>query len=65
MTDADVIWKGKLSKLQDPNLEKMRPLVELVGELRERKQERGEPRSPAPGAQEGAQRSWWRRIFGG
>jgi len=66
MTDADAIWKSKLSRLRDPNLEKMNPLlVELMGGLRERRQERGEPRSHAPGAQEGARRSWWRRIFGG
>jgi len=65
MTDADAMWESKLSRLEDPNLEKMKPLVELMGELRERRQERGEPRSHAPGAQEGARRSWWRRIFGG
>jgi hypothetical protein len=33
--------------------------------LRERRQQRGEPRSHAPGAQECAQRPWWRRMFGG
>jgi hypothetical protein len=65
VTDADSIWESKLSRLQDPNLEKMKPLVELMGELRERRQERAEPRSHAPGAQEGAQRPWWRRVFGG
>jgi hypothetical protein len=65
MTDADAMWESKLSRLEDPNLEKMKPRVELMGELRERRQERGEPRSHAPGAQEGARRSWWRRIFGG
>jgi hypothetical protein len=26
--------------------------------------ERAEPRPDAPGAQEGAQRPWWRRVFG-
>jgi hypothetical protein len=42
----------------------MKPLVELMGELRERRQERGEPRSHAPDAQEGVEhdgdtlRSW-------
>jgi hypothetical protein len=41
MTEADSIWESKLSRLQDPNLEKMEPLVELMGELRERRQERG------------------------
>jgi hypothetical protein len=46
MTHAGSIWESKLSRLQDPNLEKMKPLVELMGELRERSQERGEPRSP-------------------
>ena len=65
MTDAGSIWESKLSRLQDPNLQKMKPLVELMGELRERTQERGEPRSHAPGAQEVAQRPWWRRMFGG
>jgi len=63
MTDADSIWESKLSRLQDPNLEKMKPLVELMGELRERRQERGEPRSHVLGAQDGAQRPWWRRMF--
>ena len=65
MTDAGSIWESKLSRLQDPNLEKMKPLVGLMGELRERRQERGEPLSHAPGAQECAQRPWWRRMFGG
>ena len=66
MTEADSIWEGKPSRLRDPNLEKMKPLlVELMGELRERSQERGEPRSHAPGAQEGVQCPWWRRMFGG
>jgi hypothetical protein len=65
MTDADSIWESKISRLQDPNLEKMEPLAGLMGELRERRQERGEPRSHAPGAQECAQRPWWRRMFGG
>ena len=27
--------------------------------------ERAEPRSDTPGAQEGARRPWWRRMFGG
>ena len=65
MKDADSIWKGKMSRLRDPNLEKMKPLVELMGRLRERRQESGEPRSHAPGAQEGVQRPWWRRVLGG
>ena len=65
MTDADSIWESKLSRFQDPNLEKMKFLVELRGDLRERRQERGEPRSHDPGAQEGAQRPWWCRGIGG
>jgi hypothetical protein len=65
MTDADSFWKSKLSRLQDPNQEKMEPLAGLMGELREKRQERGEPRSHAPGTQEGAQRPWWRRVLGG
>jgi hypothetical protein len=31
----------------------------------EERQERAEPRPDAPGAQEGLQRPWWRRVFGG
>jgi len=31
----------------------------------EQEPERGEPRSAAGGAQEGARRPWWRRVFGG
>jgi hypothetical protein len=65
MTDADSIWESKLSRLQDPDLEKMEPLVGIMAESRERRQERGESRSHAPGAQEGALRPWWRRVFGG
>jgi hypothetical protein len=49
MTDADSIWESKLSRLQDANLEKMKPLVELMGELRERRQGRGELQSGPPG----------------
>ena len=64
MTDADSIWKSKLSRLQDPKVEKMKPLlVELMGEMRERRQEMGEPQSHAPGARQGVQRPWWRRVF--
>jgi hypothetical protein len=65
MTEAGSIWKRKLSRLQEPKVEKMKPLVELMGELRERRRERGQPRSHAGGAQEGIQRPWWRRIIGG
>jgi hypothetical protein len=35
MTDADSVWEWKPSGLQDPNPEKMEPLVGLMGELRE------------------------------
>jgi hypothetical protein len=34
-------------------------------ETAEEQQGRGEPRPDAPGPQEGAQRPWWRRVFGG
>jgi hypothetical protein len=44
MTDADSIRESTLSRLQEPNLEKMKPLVEHMGELRDRRQERGQPR---------------------
>ena len=65
MTDADVMWESKLGRLREPNLEKMKPLVELMGKSRERRQERDQPRSNAPGAQEGTQRSQWSRVLGG
>jgi hypothetical protein len=66
MTDTGSIWESKMSRLQDPNLQKMKPLLmELMGELRERRQERAEPRSHDPGAQEGAHRPWWRRMLRG
>ena len=61
MTDAGSIRESKLIRLRDPNLEKMEPIVQLLGVLREKSQERGEPRSHAPGAR----RAWWRRVFGG
>jgi hypothetical protein len=63
MTDADSIWESKLSRLQDPNLQKIKPLLEFMGELRERRHEGGDLRSHAPGAQEGPQGPWWRRVF--
>jgi septal ring factor EnvC (AmiA/AmiB activator) len=34
-------------------------------ETAEEQQGRGQPHSDAPGAQEGVQRPWWRRVFGG
>jgi chromosome segregation ATPase len=36
-----------------------------AAEAVEEQQGRGEPRPEAPGAQEAAQRPWWRRWFGG
>jgi hypothetical protein len=36
-----------------------------ASETSEEQQVRGQPRSDAPGAQEGVQRPWWRRVFGG
>jgi hypothetical protein len=38
MMDTDSIWESKLSRLQDPKVEKMKPLVELMEEMRERRQ---------------------------
>jgi hypothetical protein len=35
-----------------------------VAETGEEQQGRGEPHSAAPGAQEGVQRPWWRRVLG-
>jgi hypothetical protein len=36
-----------------------------AAETSDEQQGRGRPRSATGGAQEGAQRSWWRRVFGG
>jgi hypothetical protein len=53
------------------NLTERIPELEAPSEAREspqtaeEQQGRGEPRSDAPGAQEGEQRPWWRRLFGG
>jgi hypothetical protein len=47
------------------------PAIEAPSEPREsprtveEEQGRGEPHPDAPGAQEGVQRPWWRRVFGG
>jgi hypothetical protein len=47
------------------------PAIEAPQEARESPEtvedeaERAEPRPDAPGAQEGVQRPWWRRVFGG
>jgi len=52
-------------------LERIPPQLEAPTEAREspetveEQQGRGEPRSTAGEAQEGAQRPWWRRIIGG
>jgi hypothetical protein len=52
-------------------LERIPPQIEAPSEPRESPQtveeepERAEPRPNAPGAQEGVQRPWWRRVFGG
>jgi hypothetical protein len=52
-------------------LERIPPQLEAPQEARESPQtvgdepQRAEPRPDAPGAQEGVQRPWWRRVFGG
>ena len=52
-------------------LERIPPQLEAPQEAQESPQTDGEEpegaehRSDAPGAQEGAQRPWWRRVFGG
>src|SRR5918994_6747765 len=47
-----------------PELEAPREPTEAA-ETVEEEPEGAEPRFDAPGAQEGAQRPWWRRVFGG
>jgi excisionase family DNA binding protein len=47
-----------------PELEAPREATEAPEEADEQ-QGRGQPRSAAGGAQEGAWRPWWRRVFGG
>ena len=43
----------------------LRTLIPQAPETIEQNREAAEPRSDAPGAQEGARRPWWRRVFGG
>jgi len=51
-------------------VERIPPAIEApqeppgAAETAEEEAERAEPRPGAPGAQEGAQRPWWRRMFG-
>jgi hypothetical protein len=47
-------------------VERLPPQLEAPSEARESTQtERAEPRPDSAGAQEGARRPWWRRMFGG
>jgi hypothetical protein len=46
------------------NLTERIPELEVPQETEEQ-QSRGSPQPTAPGAQEGARRPWWRRMFGG
>jgi hypothetical protein len=47
MRDADAIWESKMRRLEDPNLEKMEPLVGLM-ESRGRGGNRGVSPGPMP-----------------
>ena len=61
---------GEARRLLAAALERI-PAIEAPSEPRESSQtveevpDRAEPQSGAPGAREGAQRPWWRRMFGG
>ena len=58
-------------RLLSAALERIPPRLEAPQEARESPQtveeepERAEPRPATGGAQEGARRPWWRRMFGG
>jgi hypothetical protein len=72
--------KDRVRSLEDANRENRRIIAALTQRIPEleassepsggpetaaEEPERAEPRPDAPGAQEGTQRSWWRRVFGG
>ena len=72
--------RDRVRSLEESNRENRRiiaaltsrmPAIEPPSEERESSEtvdeepERAEPRPDAPGAQEGVQRPWWRRVFGG
>ena len=62
---------GEARRLLMAALERIPPQLEPPSETREAPEtaedvaERPEPRPDAPGTQEGGQRPWWRRVFGG
>jgi len=78
-TDALIAeLQDRVRSLEDANRENRRIIAALTSripqleapqetpesrETVEEEPERAEPRSYAPGAQEGAQRPWWRRMF--
>jgi hypothetical protein len=47
-----------------PAIEAPQELAEAAETFRAEPEGATEPRSDAPGAQEGARRPWWRRVFG-
>jgi hypothetical protein len=52
---------SRIPELEAPSEAERPGEAESVGE----EPESAEPRSDAPGAQEGVRRPWWRRVFGG
>ena len=57
LTQANAALAARIPELEPPPEERESP--QTVEEP-----ETAEPHSDAPGAQEGAQRPWWRRVFG-
>jgi hypothetical protein len=56
--------ESRLRELEAPPADSTAPGAPQAPESGEEQQGRGQPRPDAPGAQEGVQRPWWRRVFG-
>jgi hypothetical protein len=63
LTQANAALAAKVPELEAPGSPEPREAPETVVEASEGEEKAG-PRSSTRGAQEGAQRSWWRRVFG-
>ena len=59
---ADTLLARMMDRLPELEGSPDEPGPSVTGEARP---DHDQPRSDAPGAQEGVQRPWWRRVFGG
>jgi hypothetical protein len=61
LTQANAALAARVPELEAPQEKESPEAAETVEEA----PQRAEPRPAAGGAQEGLQRPWWRRVFGG